>query len=149
MEKILREKDLLAGAAFVVIGGFFAVGALDYGIGSARRMGPGYFPLALGSALMLVGLALAGKMVWQRSDNLVGTLYVRPVIALFAAILSFALLLETAGLVAACVATVLLSALGSRETKLLGSLVVALVMAAGCSLLFVEFLGLPMTLWRF
>lgn len=149
MGTVLREKDFLAGVAFIAIGGFFAIGALDFGIGTARRMGPGYFPLVLGSALVLVGTVLSAKALWQRSGNFVGRLYLRPVIALFAAIVCFAFLLETAGLVAACLATVLVAGLASRETTLVGSLAVAVVMALGCSLLFVEFLGLPMALWRF
>lgn len=149
MATVLREKDFLAGMAFVAIGGFFAIGALDFGIGTARRMGPGYFPLVLGSVLVLVGMALSAKAIWQRSGDLVGRLYLRPVISLFAAIVGFAVLLETAGLVAACLAAVLIASLASRETTLLGSLAVAVVMALGCGLLFVEFLGLPMALWRF
>lgn len=146
---VLREKDFLAGVIFVTIGSFFAIGALDYGIGSTRRMGPGYFPLVLGVILAMIGLILAGKAAWEKGGHFVGGLYLRPVLALCAAIVSFAVLLEETGLVPACLATALIAGFGSRETTFLSSLVVAVVMAVSCSLLFVEFLGLPMALWRF
>ena len=38
-------KDLLAGLIFVSIGLAFAYAALSYDLGTAFRMGPGYFPI--------------------------------------------------------------------------------------------------------
>src|SRR5215203_5935728 len=40
----------------MVIGGLFVVGALGLEIGSAFRMGPGYFPLVLAAVLIALGL---------------------------------------------------------------------------------------------
>lgn len=55
------RKDLLAGAVFVGFGLAFAVTASTYEIGSAVRMGPGYFPLVLGGLLVLLGILIAGS----------------------------------------------------------------------------------------
>jgi len=47
---------------FIVIGGFFAIFAQNYPMGSAVRMGPAYFPTMLG--WILVGI---GAIVFLRS----------------------------------------------------------------------------------
>jgi len=44
MPVMLKDRDVMTGLVFILIGGMFALGAADYGMGSARRMGPGYFP---------------------------------------------------------------------------------------------------------
>ena len=51
--RIKSQKDFFAGLLYVVIGGGFAIGATNYTVGNAARMGPGYFPL-------LVGILLGG-----------------------------------------------------------------------------------------
>ena len=56
---IKSQKDFFSGLMFMVVGGLFAWGATSYSVGTAARMGPGYFPLLLGSMLALVGAALA------------------------------------------------------------------------------------------
>ena len=50
-------KDLLAGLVFIVFGLAFAIAASRYQLGTAFRMGPGYFPVVLGGCLVLLGRA--------------------------------------------------------------------------------------------
>src|SRR3546814_14301780 len=57
------------GLIIAAVGGWFLVGAFDYRIGTAVRMGPGYLPmvfgiitLVLGLAIMLLALGRAGKL---------------------------------------------------------------------------------------
>ena len=52
---IKSQKDFFSGLMFMVVGVAFAWGASNYTIGSGARMGPGYFPLALGVLLTLLG----------------------------------------------------------------------------------------------
>ncbi len=55
----LNRKDLLAGAIFIAIGLAFAIDALiELPLGTAFRMGPGYFPLVLAGLLMLLGAGI-------------------------------------------------------------------------------------------
>ena len=56
--RIRNHRDLWAGVMFFVFGAGFALGSLNYQIGSAARMGPGYFPLMLGIILALLGVAI-------------------------------------------------------------------------------------------
>ena len=40
----MDQRDVSSGWAFGAIGAVFIVGALDYEMGTARPIGPGYFP---------------------------------------------------------------------------------------------------------
>jgi hypothetical protein len=59
----VNSRDAASGAIFLALGALFALGALGLEIGSAFRMGPGFFPLLLASALMGLGfLSIAGSL---------------------------------------------------------------------------------------
>jgi len=49
--KVKNPKDFLAGLMFIVFGLFFVIGARNYQLGSAARMGPAYFPTLLGTLI--------------------------------------------------------------------------------------------------
>ena len=53
-----KSEDFLAGLLFILIGGLAIVIARNYPMGSAMRMGPGYFPTVLGGLLCLFGIYL-------------------------------------------------------------------------------------------
>ena len=145
--KMLTDKDVLAGLLFMLIGGAFALGAADYGMGTARRMGPGYFPVVLGAILCVMGLALAGKALWRQRPQQVSRLYLRPLLALTSSILAFAALIDRVGLIAACLACVLIAGLASSETRWREAILIAIGMTAFATLVFQQFLGLPFRLW--
>jgi len=46
--RIKSPKDFWAGLMFIGFGLFFMIGADNYELGSAARMGPAYFPTMLG-----------------------------------------------------------------------------------------------------
>ena len=54
--RIKRQKDFFAGLMFLLVGLAFAWGAGSYSVGTGARMGPGYFPMALGVLLAVLGL---------------------------------------------------------------------------------------------
>ena len=56
---IRHPKDFFAGVLFVAVGIAAIVIAANYPLGTAARMGPGYFPRILGILLILLGCALA------------------------------------------------------------------------------------------
>ena len=60
--KIRNETDFWSGAMFIAFGLFFGAFATRYDFGTAKVMGPAYFPTVLGGLLALVGvlMALAG-----------------------------------------------------------------------------------------
>ena len=60
---IRNQKDFAAGVIYVISGAGFALGALNYKVGEAARMGPGWFPLWIGILLVAVGLLVIGGSV--------------------------------------------------------------------------------------
>ncbi len=57
--KVTNQKDFWAGIMFIAFGAFFSIHGREYKFGEAARMGPGYFPTALGVILVVIGLILA------------------------------------------------------------------------------------------
>ncbi|NLY27432.1 MAG: tripartite tricarboxylate transporter TctB family protein [Alcaligenaceae bacterium] len=53
--QLKNKQDFWSGIMFVVLGVGFALGATEYSMGTAARMGPGYFPFWLGVLLALLG----------------------------------------------------------------------------------------------
>ena len=140
--------DGLAGLMFIAFGLAAILIGRDYPIGSAMRMGPGYFPTVLGGLLTVLGLgvlvrSLAGSAAPPPSFSL------KPLALVLASVLAFALTVERLGLVAAVVLVVGISALASEEFRWREMLAVALIMAALAVGLFAKGLGLPFRLTPF
>jgi len=57
--RIRSQSDFWSGVLFIVAGVAIAMLAQDYRLGTAARMGPGYFPTLLGALLALLGALLA------------------------------------------------------------------------------------------
>jgi len=54
--KIYNRRDFNAGLMFLAIGLGFGMYSLEYSLGTATRMGPGYFPLMLSIIVGVLGL---------------------------------------------------------------------------------------------
>lgn len=57
--QLKNKQDFWSGIMFVALGVGFALGAASYSMGTAARMGPGYFPFWLGVLLALLGAIVA------------------------------------------------------------------------------------------
>jgi hypothetical protein len=140
------KTDLLAGAVVVAIGGWFAIGALDYRMGTVMRMGPGFVPFGLG--LIAVALGLLIMLAALTRPGALPRFSWRAALGVMAAIATFALILPWAGLVPATVASVLVSALASPTSTIRSACAVAAAAAVLVWLGFVILLGLPIPVFR-
>ena len=59
--QFLANKDFWAGLLLIAVGTLAVAIAHDYPLGTARRMGPGYFPIVLGALLVLFGIYVLVK----------------------------------------------------------------------------------------
>jgi len=141
------RKDLLAGGTFAAFGLAFAITSITYEVGSPLRMGPGFFPLVLGSVLVLLGIliAVAGFVAGDGDD--IGPVPWRSVAMLVTAILFFGFTVRGLGLVAALLVAVLLSALAGHRTGLIPAAVIAGSLTVLCVLIFVVGLQLRLPLF--
>ena len=67
--KIRNQRDFGAGIMFIVVGIFFAVIALQYRMGTAAKMGPGYFPFWLGVLMTALGLIILLSSLSKKSNE--------------------------------------------------------------------------------
>ena len=137
--------DFFSGLLLAAIAVFALIYVRTLEIGTVLQMGPGYFPLGLSLILLGMGLVLIVRGVVSGGPP-VETIHLRP---LFFVLLSFALfgiLVERAGLICAILAQVLVAHFGSRETRLVESLIIGVGLAAASSVLFVWLLKIPVSL---
>jgi hypothetical protein len=139
-------RNILGGLALLAIGGFFMSGALEMPIGTARRMGPGYFPMLLAAIIMALGLVILVP-AFLRRGQLQRPAW-RPFAAVLASIAAFAVTMRPFGLIPAVIVTVLVSAVADRSSRPFAAVILATGLALASWLLFVVALGLPMTVIR-
>ncbi len=73
--KIRNAKDFWAGIMFAGTGAFFMLWSVSfYQMGSAVRMGPGYFPAVLGGLLLVLGVAIILEGLALKGDPKEGKL---------------------------------------------------------------------------
>lgn len=139
-------QNILGGLALLAIGGFFLSGALEMPLGTARRMGPGYFPAMLAIIIIVLGLVIL-LPAFLRQGELPRPAW-RPFLAVLASVAAFALTMRPLGLIPAVVATVLVSAVADRNSRPLAAIVLAAALALASWVIFVFALGLPLTVFR-
>jgi hypothetical protein len=107
----------LAGGLLVFAGGCaVALGATSYQIGELTRMGPGYFPLVVGTALAVIGLGLV--FVSRSTATTLPRLKLKPAFAVFAGLIFWALTIERFGLVPSTLGLVILVSLAQDRPNL-------------------------------
>jgi hypothetical protein len=146
MLKIRAPKDFWTGVMFVAFAAVALAASRNLTLGTALRMGPGYFPMLLGGLLGVIGLALMARAL-VLTGGPVARLRLGPLGVVVAAVVAFALLLPTLGLVVALVATIAITALASRESKPLEVAALAAGLALFSVLVFVYALRLPLPVW--
>ena len=144
---IRNPRDFWAGAIYLALAIAVIWIARDYQTGSSARMGPGYFPTALGSILAMFGVVSMGRS-FLRPGEAISAIAWRPLILVLGAIVLFALLLPRAGVLIALPCLIVVGALASKNSRLDLKSIAALVgLVAFCVLVFVKGLGVPMPLF--
>ncbi len=149
MRKVNR-KDFLGGGLMLLLGLGAAFQASHYELGSLRRMGPGYFPLALGVILAVTGLLI--MLASLRSVAAVAAVRVRPEwrgwFCICAGVASFAVIGRYGGLLPATFVSVFLAALGDRKNTPAAAGALAAAMTLVCLIVFWWLLRIELPLIR-
>lgn len=143
MPKRINFAELGVGLALVALGLLAAWEGSHYRIGTLTRMGPGMFPLALG--IVLAALGAAAALEGMRADEAEIPASLRAFVAISAAIVAWALLVEPFGLVVATVVLIVLSALAMPPVRILPTLLLAAALCLLGEFLFIDLLGVPLT----
>lgn len=147
MTLIRSPKELWTGLLYI---GFASVAywvGAAYRMGTADRMGPGYFPRVLAVLLFCVGAAAIARAFIIRGEP-IGRLAIGPLVVVSIACVGFGWLLNRAGLFVALTFLMIVSASASMAFRLHGRAILGLVaVLAFCALIFVKGLGIPMPIF--
>ncbi len=150
MNSFLKNKDLLAGLMFIVIGVIFSVGASNYQMGTAARMGPGWFPSVLGGIMTALGaliaaLGLKNQAAWAASEGIGWTW--KPVVILTAAVILFGAVLQPLGMIPAILLLTFISGVAAHDKNYKELAMITVIMCLFCAAVFVWGLKLQMKLF--
>ncbi len=140
---VFDRANLLCGLIFIGFGVFFGAQSLGMEIGTALRMGPGYFPLVLAGALVLLGLIIIIQAT-RFAGEPVGPIAWRGALFILPAPVVFGLTVRPLGFIPALFIATLIGAFASRQMKPHWGLVLALVVTVFAVGVFSYGLGLPM-----
>ena len=145
---IKSKKDFYSGLMFMSLGGFFALWAGNYPMGSAVRMGPAYFPTILGwlTATLGVIIFIRGLKVPDAPPT---RMQWKPFVMILSAAILFGLIMDVfnLGFIPAVFVAVFVCAYGGYEFRFKEALIEAIVLVVLCWAMFVYGLGLPFRLW--
>ena len=136
MSMIRHPKDFHAGLVFIGFGLAAIVIGSNYTLGTAARMGPGYFPRILGILLVVLGAILALRALRLRGAS-IPKWHWRPTLIVLGSVVMFGLILDYAGLVLSTIFLIVMSSSASREFRPVESVVSGVLFAALCVGVFV------------
>jgi hypothetical protein len=146
MSRVKSPQDLGAGVVFILIGAAGLLFGRDLAMGTAARMGPGYFPALLSYLIIAIGLIVSARGLTLEGPP-VERIQFRPIFFVLGSILIAGFLLDIVGLAITAVAVALISAYARREVNLRESILLGIGMGVFSVLVFVYGLGQPLPAW--
>jgi len=143
---VRNPKDFVAGLLFVAVGIAAIVIAANYTLGTAARMGPGYFPRILGILLILLGSALALRGLRLQGSPLPGWRW-RPVLVVLGSVVLFGSIVDVVGLALSTIILIISASAASREFRPKESIVAGIALALLSIGVFVMGLKLQLPIW--
>ena len=143
-----NPKDFWSGVMFAVIGFAFAiiVKVYEYPMGTASRMGAGYFPFVLGNIMGVIGLVVIAQALLT-SGGPISKFAWRPLFWVLLAFVIFGLTAKFLGLVIAILLLVVISSYGGHEHKWKEAMISSVILAVASIGVFVYGLKLPFPIW--
>lgn len=140
---IRSAKDFWTGLIYIFFGLSTVLIARDYGMGTALKMGPAYFPTVLGALLTLIGIiSLVRSFIAPGSP--IGSFAFKGLLLVVGSTLVFGLIVRGAGLAVALPVLVIMSAYASVRFRWGPSLALAAGLTLFCVLVFLKGLGVPL-----
>jgi hypothetical protein len=140
-----NTKDVSAGLLFIAIAALFALGTQELDFGTARKLGPGAFPLLLAGALGLLGLVIVVQAFRNPATHQVVIPW-RGILLIVVAPVVFGLTVRGLGLVASIALVVAISAFASQRMSARLAVMLTVGLTLFCVLVFRIGLGLPLKL---
>ena len=127
--QIRSQKDFVSGLMFVAIGIFFASIATTYNMGTAAKMGPGYFPFWLGVLMAIIGAIITMQSMRPKKEKDSIAKWDWPsLLWVLGSVVLFGLILKPMGLIVSLILLVFISALASHEFHWKGTVINAVIL---------------------
>ena len=141
-----NAKDFWTGLVYVLIGSAAFYLSRDYGMGTAVKMGPAYFPTVLSGLLILIG-SISILRSFVKDGSPIGTVAVKGLALVTLSIVLFGVLARTAGMAIALPVMILVGAYGSTRFKWRYAIPLAIGITLFCILIFRVGLGVPLPIF--
>ncbi|MBX9811591.1 MAG: tripartite tricarboxylate transporter TctB family protein [Burkholderiales bacterium] len=147
--KIKCPEDFWAGVMFITFGVIAIVVSQDYPMGTAMRMGPGYFPTYLGAILVVLGAIISAFSFTMEGESIKPFAW-KPMIMLSLSFVVFGWGIDHIGFVPSLFGLIVFSAAAGRQFKLGEVLILSVVLIVGAVGIFIYGIDLPYPLfwWR-
>jgi len=146
--QVRNKQNFWSGLMFIVLGSAFAWKSTEYSMGTAARMGPGYFPFWLGVIMAILGAIILLTSLTKKAEKTeIGKFDFKSVTIITAAVVVFALLLQPAGLIISMLVLVLISAAAAHDNNWKVTIANAIFLAILCYLAFIVGLRLVFPIW--
>lgn len=146
--KLRNHQDFWSGMMFIALGLLFVGLSRQYQLGTAAKMGPGYFPTVLGGLLAVLGLMIAASAFSK--SNIEARLQKvgwRELFLVLLGIALFAILLPKLGMVVSLWILIFVSAFASHEFSFKETALSAIVLSILGWAVFAKGLELQMAVW--
>jgi len=143
---IRNPRDFWSGVLFTLFGvGTLAIGS-KYTLGTAARMGPGYFPRILGILLIVLGVTIALRALRVRGEAM-PRFRLRPLVIVLGSVVLFGAIVRPLGVALSTVILIVVASAASSEFRPRESLVAGVLLAALAVGVFVIGLQLQLPIW--
>jgi len=146
MAVVRSPKDLVAGLMFIAVGILAIVIASNYTLGTAARMGPGYFPRILGILMIVLGAIIALRSLRLAGPPLPGWKW-RPVLVVLGSVVVFGMVVNWLGLVVSTILLIVMSSAASTEFRPKEAAISGVLLAVLAVVVFVIGLKLQIGIW--
>jgi len=148
MQWIRHPKDFWSGVLFIAIG-LAAIGiSSTYPLGTAARMGPGYFPRMLGILLMVLGTVLALRALRSTGGSL-AKWKLRPLVFVLGSVVVFGIIVHYVGVMLGTIFLIVGASAASHEFRPKESVIAGILLAALAVGVFIIGLKLQLPTWPF
>ena len=146
MKRIGHPKDFWSGVLFVGLGAFALIHGTKYTVGTAARMGPGYFPRILGIMLIGLGAIITFRGIRWDGERIPAFRW-RPTIVVLASVVIYGILIGWLGIAISTVLLIVGASAASHEFRFKESVIAGLLLSGLAVGVFVVGLSVQLPIW--
>jgi hypothetical protein len=145
--QIISNEWFPPGLLFIAFGAIGLFISRDYEMGDVNRMGPGWFPRALCIGLVVLGLVICWRGLYDREAAHVDGRVARGFVMVLLAMMVFGFAIERLGFIIALALVTLVGSLARADQKIGEVLLTTVIIIVTSVAVFVYALKLPFRLW--